>query len=86
MFAAFDQGGLHWVFGGSSKILLPEACLLPMTKASFIGSLAEATKNGFYDKIAASLLDRGRERNNLSTKTGTDSTKGKSCRSRGSFF
>jgi hypothetical protein len=59
MFAAFEQGGLHWVFGGSSKILPSGACLLPLNKVGFIGSLAEAAKNGFYDKIAASLLNRG---------------------------
>ena len=44
MFAAFELGEFHRVFGGGSKILLPEARLLPLTMGGFIVSLAEAAK------------------------------------------
>ena len=77
MVAAFGLGELHWVFGGSSKILLlrrgcclwswwvsrdlwrrqqnpaSQAWLLPLTKASFIGSTAEAAKSCFCGVVAA---------------------------------
>ena len=42
--AAFDLGEFHWIFGRGSKILPPEAWLLPLTLVGFIGSSAEAAK------------------------------------------
>ena len=51
MFAAFDQSELHWIRGGGSKNLLPKACLLPLTKASFIGFEAEAAKTCFQRHV-----------------------------------
>ena len=47
VFAAFDLGEFHRVFGRGSKNLLLEACLLPLILVSFIRSLAEAAKSGF---------------------------------------
>jgi len=45
MFAAFDLGEFHGVFGGGSKNPASEAPLLPLTLASFIGSSAVAAKS-----------------------------------------
>ena len=51
LFAAFDLGEFHWTLGRSSKILLPWACLLPLTLVNFIGHLAEAAKSCFLKLI-----------------------------------
>jgi len=51
MFAAFDQSEFHWILGRSSKTLLPKACLLPLIKVSFIGSLTEAAKTCFQRHV-----------------------------------
>ena len=48
----------HWIYGGSSKILLLEACLLPLTLVSFFGSLAEAAKSCLRGVSAAFDLGR----------------------------
>ena len=48
----------HWVYGRSSKILLLEACLLPLTLVGFIGSLAEAAKSCLRGVVAAFDLGR----------------------------
>ena len=53
MIAAFGPGEFHRVFGRGSKILLPEARLLPLVLSGFIGSLAEAAKSCFRGEIAA---------------------------------
>ena len=42
--AAFDLGEFHWIFGRGSKILPPEAWLLPLILVGFIGPMAEAAK------------------------------------------
>ena len=49
--AAFGTFEQDWVQGRSSKILLPEACLLPLTLVSFIGHLAEAAKSCFLELV-----------------------------------
>ena len=45
LFVAFDPDRFHGVFCGGSKNPDSEAPLLPLTLASFIGSLAEAAKS-----------------------------------------
>jgi len=51
--AAFDRRVFHGVKCRGSKILLPKACLLPLTEGCFIVSKAEATKSCFRGQIAA---------------------------------
>ena len=56
MLAAFDQSEFHWILGRSSKTLLPKACLLPLTKVSFIGFEAEAAKPCFQRHVCCLWL------------------------------
>jgi len=45
MFAAFEQNEFLQPNGGGSKILLTEACLLPLSKMSFFVPMAVAAKS-----------------------------------------
>ena len=50
---AFAPGGFHGIDGGGSKILLPEALLLPLTLVCFFGSKAVAAKSCSWGAVVA---------------------------------